>query len=135
MSLPNVPNITPEISIDVEQCVEMLMASVALEEMGLSHIINAEAEKIQYVLGTLKGQNLSTPPSIDDVLKIDDSVSKTLRGVIKNQMLLGMKLEDIQCLYGVNVFLNVATVTAEYDGMVVTASDKAYYHTKGGGLS
>ncbi len=135
MSLPNIPNITPTIGIDKEQCVSLLIASVALEELGLSHIVNAEAEKIQYVLGTLEGQRLPTPASVDEVLKIDKSVCDTLRGVIKNQMLLGMKMEDIISYYFKDVFLNIATVTAEYDDTKVTSSDKAYYHTKGGNRS
>jgi hypothetical protein len=50
MSLPNIPNITPIIDIDREEAITMLLASIAMEEMGLSHFINAEGEKIQYVL-------------------------------------------------------------------------------------
>ncbi len=132
MSLPNVPDITPTISIGNEQCISMLFASVALEELGLSHIINAEAEKIQYALGTLAGQRPTKPLTIDELLGINDSVCMTLRNVVKNQMLLGMKMEDITTLYGWNIYLNIATVTADYDGGTVTASDRAYYHTNGG---
>ncbi len=132
MSFPNVPNITPTISLDIEQSAIMLLASVALEELGLSHIMNAEAEKIQYVLGTLEGSKPPAPPTISELLAVNDSVAHTLRGVVKNQMLLSMKMEDIMRLYGQRVFLNVATVTGEFDRTTVTASDQAYYHTNGG---
>ncbi|WP_308018482.1 hypothetical protein [Bacillus sp. SRB3LM] len=42
MSQPNMPNITPNISLTRDDVVNLLLASIALEEMGLSHIINAE---------------------------------------------------------------------------------------------
>ncbi len=132
MSFPNIPNITPNITITKEQAANMLLASVALEELGLSHIINAEGEKIQYALGTLRGQTSPVAASIDELLAINNSAACTMRGVAQNQMLLGMKLEDIIQLYGYDVFLNIATVTAVYDGGKVTASDQAYYHTQGG---
>ncbi|MEG2001347.1 MAG: hypothetical protein RR053_08155, partial [Evtepia sp.] len=51
--------------------------------------------KIQYVLGTIEGQEkLKTPPTLEDLLKVNHSVERTMRNVIKNQMLLQFKLED-----------------------------------------
>jgi len=95
MSFPNIPNVEPIIDITIEESVNLLLASVAFEELGLAHIINAEAEKIQYVLGTIPGRPpLTPPPTIDDLLVINRSVDQTLRNVIKNQMLLQFKLED-----------------------------------------
>jgi len=41
------------------------MVSVAMEKMGLSHILNAEAEIIQYALGTLPG--LTPKPNLKEV--------------------------------------------------------------------
>ncbi len=132
MSFPNVPNITPTIEIDQEQCVNMLLASVAMEELGLSHIINAEAEKLQYVLGTLPGKKPPTPPTIKELRQVADSVARTIRTVEQNQLLLTMKMEDILHLYGWKTFVNVGTVTAEFNGTTISASDSAYYHTQGG---
>lgn len=45
MSQANIPNITPTITITTIDAVNLLLASIALEEIGLAHIINAEAEK------------------------------------------------------------------------------------------
>ena len=102
MSMPQIPDIAPKIDIDIEDTVSMLLSSIALEEIGLSHIINAEAEKVQFVLGTLHGNSEKKSfkvNNIDDILKVNRSVDKTLRGVLKNQMLLQMKLEDTIELY------------------------------------
>lgn len=96
MSMPNIPDVDATITISLEETIHLLLASVAFEELGLAHIINAEAEKIQYVLGTLfpDQEPPETPPTIEELLEIDRSVGQTLRNVIKNQMLLQFKLED-----------------------------------------
>ncbi|MDP4084387.1 MAG: hypothetical protein Q8934_07180 [Bacillota bacterium] len=93
MSFPTIPNVTPTISINREEVINLLLASIAFEELGLAHIINAEAEKIQFVLGTLNGVHLT--PSINDLITIDNTVNKTLKTVIKKEMLLQFKLEEI----------------------------------------
>jgi len=95
MSFPNIPSISPDINISVEEAVNLLLASIAFEELGLAHIINAEAEKIQFVLGTLHNQTTTVPTTLEDLIKIDTSVEHTLRTVIKHQMLLQFKLEDV----------------------------------------
>lgn len=95
MSYPNIPDVDASIDITVNDDVNLLLASIAFEELGLAHIINAEAEKIQYALGTIEEQTpLDPPPTIDELLEINQSVDTTLRNVIKNQMLLQFKLED-----------------------------------------
>lgn len=95
MSFPNIPEVSPAIDVNTEDAINLLLASIAFEELGLSHIINSEAEKIQYVLGTIEGISPpEAPPTIDDLLRINRSVDSTLRNVIKNQMLLQFKLED-----------------------------------------
>ncbi|WP_010268048.1 hypothetical protein [Paenibacillus senegalensis] len=88
MSLPNVPDIDPNITIRREDAINLLLTSIAMEEIGLSHIIEAEGEKIQRVVN-------DRSLSFCDVLKINDSVERILRNVIRNQMLLQFKLEDV----------------------------------------
>lgn len=95
MSFPNIPNVTPEIKIEREDVINLLLASIAFEELGLAHIINAEAEKIQAVLGTLSKQEHSFKASIDDLIDINRSVQRTLQDVIKKEMLLQFKLENV----------------------------------------
>ena len=94
MSFPTIPTITPSISINRTQVINLLLASVALEELGLAHIINAEGEKLQAVLGTLPGLSVKAT-SISGLLSVNREVRRMLQTVIKNQILLQFKLEDI----------------------------------------
>ncbi|WP_036698248.1 collagen-like protein [Paenibacillus taiwanensis] len=93
MSQANLPNITPSITLTRDDALNLLLSSIAIEELGLGHIINAEAEKIQYAVGTLPG--LSVPATISDLLAIDASVKSTLQDIVKKEMLLQFKLENI----------------------------------------
>ena len=113
MSFPNIPNITPTISITTAQTIPLLLASIALEELALAHIINAEAEKIQFVLGTLDTGTTLSPPvvSLSNLLAIDSSVQRTLRDVIKKEMLLEFKFENVLDLLAQPVLLSTQTFT------------------------
>lgn len=95
MSFPNIPNVTPSISVDRENVINLLLASIAFEELGLAHIINAEAEKVQSVLGTLPGSSVTPATTIDELLEINESVNRSLKTVLKTQMLLQFKMEDV----------------------------------------
>jgi len=93
MSQANIPNITPTITICRDDAINLLLASIALEELGLAHIINAEAEKIQYVLGTLPG--LTPTASLGQILAVNESVQDMLDLVIKKELLLESKLKQV----------------------------------------
>ena len=86
MSLPNIPDINPDINLFYDDTINLILASIAFEELGLSHILNAEGEKIQ--------AGICLANCFDDLIILNQSVTKTLRTVIKNQMLLQFKLED-----------------------------------------
>ncbi|MFQ9917433.1 MAG: hypothetical protein ACLRWQ_14570 [Flavonifractor plautii] len=58
MSLPTFPPIEPPLSR--EGSINEIISSIAAEELSLSHILNAEGEKLQYVLGTLPGLETAT---------------------------------------------------------------------------
>lgn len=89
MSLPNIPNITPTISLKRCETIELLLSSIALEEIGLSHIMNAEGEKLQSFLK-------HCPRDINDYTRINESINKTLRTIVKSQIMLQFKLEEVR---------------------------------------
>ena len=131
MSFPNIPNVTPSITITREQVISLLLASIAFEELGLAHIINAEAEKIQAVIGTLPESNVRAT-TISELLSVNQSVNQTLKTVIKKEMLLQFKLEDILEIPivppQVEIIENIATVTAFFESSQIADSDNAFYH-------
>jgi hypothetical protein len=89
MGMPNIPDIKPKIEISFEETITLLLSSIALEELSLAHIMNAEAEKIQEVVKA-PGCN-----KLEDLVCIDKSVERVLRDVIKKEMLLEFKFENI----------------------------------------
>ncbi|MGL4799330.1 MAG: hypothetical protein ACRCWY_08020 [Cellulosilyticaceae bacterium] len=93
MSMPNIPDLNPNVTISRDDSINIILSSIGMEELSLSHILNAEAEKIQFALGTLSTAN-NTAASMDEILEVNKSAGKMLRNVIKNQMLLSMKMED-----------------------------------------
>lgn len=95
MSFPTIPDVSPSIDISREDAINLLLASIAFEELGLAHIINAEAEKIQFVLGMLPGSTPIASPTIEELLEIDNAVNQTLKNVIKTEILLQFKLEEV----------------------------------------
>lgn len=46
MTMPNFPNVPELPDVNVCQSLALVVESVALEELSLAHLINAEAEKV-----------------------------------------------------------------------------------------
>ena len=93
MSMPVLPALdTP---VGREDSLNLILASIAEEELGLSHILNAEGEKIQFVLGTLEGtaRPLSGGVTMEDLIAIDQSVASTLEAVTGTQTVLLQKMQ------------------------------------------
>lgn len=134
MSMPNIPDVNANINLNSDDVINLLFASIAFEELGQSHLINAEGEKIQYVLGTLENLKPLEPATIEDLQKINTSVKQMVRNIIKNQMLLQFKLEDVIDFVRNNIiiYLNIATVTAFYNDEMLINTDRVYYYSKGG---
>nr|WP_241264877.1 collagen-like protein [Bacillus velezensis] len=94
VSQPNLPNITPVVTLSRDDTINLLLSSIAMEELGMAHILNAEGKKIQYALGTIPG--LTGPPSsLADILNLNESVRDTLDSLMKQELLLGSKLDSI----------------------------------------
>ena len=101
MSFTNIPdNIGPiNVDLDSEDVAILLLASIAFEELGLAHILNSEAEKLQAALGTLvdaEGKTVFKQPlakNLNDLLTVNHSVEKMLQTVIKKKCFFNLKLK------------------------------------------
>ncbi|MCL2202208.1 MAG: hypothetical protein FWB75_09605 [Oscillospiraceae bacterium] len=91
MSLPTFPDNTNTPNRD--EVINQIISSIAMEELALSHILNAEGEKLQYVLGTLTGSD-GLNPSIDDIVRVNESVKDLIETVTFSQMFLRAKFKD-----------------------------------------
>ncbi|SHJ98167.1 Collagen triple helix repeat-containing protein [Anaerocolumna jejuensis DSM 15929] len=92
MSIPNFPDISPDITR--EKALNMILASIALEEVGLSHIINAEGEKIQYVINELH-KKTGCSASVDDILSVNKSVESLIDALMQMQIFLKNKMDHV----------------------------------------
>lgn len=98
MGMPNIPDIDSKMKvdfdIDFEGVMNTTLLSIAFQELGLAHIINAEGEKLQCFLG-----EDCEIDCLDDTLKLNDNVRRTLQAAIKQEMLLQFKLENLMDLF------------------------------------
>lgn len=95
MSFQNISKISTEIKINKEEVFNLLFASIAFEQLGLSRIINAEIQKLQYILDIFKNNQLLEMPTVEELIQINITARKIFRTVINNHILLQSKLDDI----------------------------------------
>ena len=87
MSMPIIEK--AECPVSREQAVTNLIESIALQQAALSHIINAEGEKIQKILKVCVCN--------EEIFKVNESVKEVLSAVTHLEHLLVTKLELISC--------------------------------------
>ncbi len=87
MSMPSFPKNGADMTR--EEALTMIIACIAMEELALSHILNAGGEHLQFILGTLPGV------SSKDVLAAHKSITALIEAVTHNQMLLKNKLDHV----------------------------------------
>jgi hypothetical protein len=88
MTMPEIP--PQQYRPDLYNTIIDLLDSIALEEMALSHLLNAEAEKIQHFIGYISS---CTPPDV--LIDFNVVVNETLETVIMKEWLLLRKLEKV----------------------------------------
>ena len=91
VSMPEFPKPIPDLT--QEQALTMILSSIALEEVALSHIINAEGEKIQYVLTAASTNGCLA--DLKDIAAVNKSVTGLLEIVLQNQMILKNKMDRV----------------------------------------
>ena len=80
MSMPQFP----KLDMTLDQSLNSILASIAMEEAALSHILNAEGEKIQYALASCA--------DLDQVMKINRSVTDLVESILDLQIVLKSKM-------------------------------------------
>jgi len=113
MSLPKFPDVPDGYTIN--DSIAQVITSIAMEEIGLSHIINAEGEKLQYMLGTLEGQQPAEPPTFEQILEINESVKDMLGQISFSQMFLMGKMQAALNAYQDNQTPEPPTDAADYN--------------------
>lgn len=81
----------PEIKCEhVDKCcaASSVLQSIALQEAGLAHIINAEGEKIQKVVAMCDAD-------VDDLICINESVESLIERVTSLELVLKNKLDSV----------------------------------------
>ena len=85
MSLPQFPS--KESLLTRDEAIDSILTSIAMEEVALSHIVNAEGEKIQYAIA-----NMDADQDMQMTLAVNESVSNMLQQVADLQIILKNKL-------------------------------------------
>jgi len=88
MSMPQFPP-TDEI-LSRDEAVNAILTSIAMEEAALSHIINAEGEKIQYALQHVEAGNCCQ--SMCWLLSVNNSVASLIDQITDLQLILKSKM-------------------------------------------
>ncbi|WP_028987877.1 hypothetical protein [Thermicanus aegyptius] len=91
MSLPDHP--VGKSMPTMKEVIIDLLHSIALEEIALSHLLNAESEKIQAFVG--KKLDFPTCPTNAEIAKFNRETSKFLEVIVMKEWLLLRKLENI----------------------------------------
>ena len=89
MSMPSFPE--NGVNLTREQALTMIIASIAMEECALGHIIEAEKDKLRCALDMCREASCCrvTPK---ELLEVNDSITRLLEAVAQNQALLRGKL-------------------------------------------
>ncbi len=94
MSQPGIPDICPKITLNREEAVTLLLASIAMEEMGLAHILNAEGEKIQKILESKSAGRAD----LGQIIAANQSIERVIKSITRLQLILAEKLETVAAL-------------------------------------
>lgn len=89
MGMPTFPNIKNPAS--QEEIIDRLLETIALEELALAHLVNAEAEKVQAVVKA----GIMGPVSAEEVHEINIGVAKVLDMAAQKEDRLHRKLKLI----------------------------------------
>ncbi|MCL1883046.1 MAG: hypothetical protein FWF81_04750 [Defluviitaleaceae bacterium] len=90
MSMPTFPN--PKKFPSRDESITAIVTSIAMEEIALSHVINAESEKIKFIVECAKAQGCDNF-NPEDLLAVNNSASEVLKSIVELQTILKEKLD------------------------------------------
>ena len=90
MGMPQIPDGKNRPNMD--EVIIDLLESIALEEMAISHILNAEGEKLQSVISSYKNNQTN----ICGLTKVTNNVNQTISNLIMKEWLLLSKFNNIK---------------------------------------
>jgi hypothetical protein len=79
----------PEPSFD--NVINQIISSIAMEELALSHVLNAEGEKSQYIINILAKER-KQKITVDHITQSTESAYRMLNQTLRTEMLLERKL-------------------------------------------
>ncbi|MDR3313916.1 MAG: hypothetical protein LBS96_05595 [Oscillospiraceae bacterium] len=92
MSMPQLP--APDPCLTKEQALHMILASIAMEETALSHILNAEGEKIQFALADAQRDDCYDYGAHCRILEINRSAQDVIGKITDMQIVLKEKMKQ-----------------------------------------
>lgn len=88
MTLSDLTDLAPLMKLERSEIIHLLLTSIAMEEMSLSQLMNAEGEKIQRFLER-------EDVSLEEFLRVNQSVERMLRSIVSKQILLQFRLDHV----------------------------------------
>ncbi len=90
MGVPTIPSLP---SIPKANVISSLLATVAIEEAALAHLVNAEAEKVQRLAATMP-----TPSTFEQAAEMQKIVLAVMNAVALKELLLGEKIRRVMSI-------------------------------------
>lgn len=121
------PNGTDLSRLNRDQVINFLLASIGFEEFALGYMVKSEADLLQMALGKLPVNGSENDGaivrSVDDLLRLNRSINKTLQTITNKERLLLLKLKEVADLMGdVPSLENLCFATAATGEAVVEAA-------------
>lgn len=95
MSQPTIPDITPKITLTIKDSLNLILFSIAKQEIGISQMIKMEANKSKYLFKLLREKRLP-PEKMEEIIRINRSIQETISELRKLEHLLKSKLETVK---------------------------------------
>ncbi len=90
MGVPTIPTLP---SIPKNRVIGSLLATVAIEEAALAHLVNAEAEKVQRLAATMPA-----PSTFEQAAEMQKIVLAVMNAVALKELLLGEKIQRVMSI-------------------------------------